>query len=101
MQYKSRNGEDYGVIRELQERLEEEERGKAIFLEELKNFKMRFIELEEENRELKKSKSRVNFNSNAVISSPQREYSTKGIIKKRSGLGDYENTLNELKQALR
>lgn len=48
LQYKSRNiqGEDSSVIQELQERLEEEERGKAHFLEELKVFKQRFIELE-------------------------------------------------------
>jgi hypothetical protein len=40
------NGEDYSVLRELQERLEEEEQGKASFLEELKTFKQRFLELE-------------------------------------------------------
>jgi hypothetical protein len=52
LQYKSRNlgGDDYAVLRELQERLEEEEHGKAAFLEELKVFKQKYIQLEEENQ---------------------------------------------------
>lgn len=78
------------MIRELQERLEGEERGKMMFLEELRGFKQRFLELEEENKSLKKSK--VSFDPVPKIGSSFREGPSprSGIMKKRvSYLGDY------------
>lgn len=80
------------MIRELQERLEGEERGKMMFLEELRGFKQRYLELEEENKSLKKSK--VSFDPVPKIGgSLLREGPSprSGIMKKRvSYLGDYE-----------
>lgn len=60
------------------------------FLEEIKVFKKRFTELEEENRALKRGK--VSFdNPSRPPNSPQRESGvTRSIIKKKkSGFGDY------------
>ena len=79
-------------IRELQERLAEEERGKAVFLEELRLFKQKYMEMEEENRQLKKGK--VNFDPvpRPLGSTPRRDgnSASRGIIKKKAGhFGDY------------
>ena len=90
-------------IKELQARLADEERGKAAFLEELKVFKQKYIDLEEENRYLKKSK--VNFDPvpRPQGSTPRRDgnSASRSIIKKKVGqFGDYEQTLNQLKNVL-
>lgn len=86
------NGRDYSLVRELQDRLEEEERGKTMFLEEIKVFKQRFMELEEENRALKRSKVSFDYPSRPPNSPSAASRSI--IKKKKSGFGDYENTLN-------
>ena len=89
--------QDNQMIQQLQQRLDNEERNKVIFLEELKAFKQRYVELEEENKILRKSK--VSFDPVArPIDVSQRRQSTSpraGIMKKQRGgfLGDYESTL--------
>jgi FtsZ-binding cell division protein ZapB len=98
LSYKGRGqGEDYAVLRELQLRLEQEEQGKADFLEELKVFKQHYLELEEENRELKRARGSYE----PVRSSTPEVVSARGGNRKRSGVADYESTLKDLKQALR
>lgn len=96
-------GREGAIIRELQERLESEERKKASFFEELKAFKQKYVELEEENRALRKSKVSFDPVPRPASNSPVREkeaVSARGIIKKKGYLGEYEQTLNELKKVL-
>jgi hypothetical protein len=84
--------------------LDEEEKGKAMFLEELRAFKQRFTELEEENEVLKRGGGRISFEPNPKPPGSNSLYDSRarqGIMKKKtSAIEDYEKTLHELRHAI-
>jgi hypothetical protein len=89
------------VIQELQERLEQEERSKAQFFEELRAFKQRLIQLEEENQQLKRGNNNTSQFPEYSYSPIAERPSTRAPARKRTGLSDYEKTLNEMRQVMR
>lgn len=102
LQYRGRTGgEDASVIQELQERLEQEERNKAQFFEELRVFKQRYSQLEEENQQLKRGNNTSQFPEYSSYSPIAERPSARAPGRKRTGLSDYEKTLNEMRQVMR
>lgn len=84
------------MIQELQERLEQEERGKAQYFEEVRVFKQQLIQLQEENRQLKmgNNPNTSQFPEYSSYSPIAERPSARGPARKRTGLSDYEKTLN-------
>jgi len=74
--------------------------GKDIFLEELKKFKQKYLQLEEECKNLKKGNPDAARSNGSNYQRGPSAPAPEAAKKKAVSFGDYEDTLSEMRNAL-